>query len=194
MSPPDESRSRVRRRLREAAVEYVTHGWPVAPLAVPDADGCSCGGRCPSMHPLSAYADGITTQTIAARVWTADSWPIAVVTAHFEVLDVPGTLGSRIHGQLKTRCPTATTRPGRRFGWILEPGPVRWQLYLQPGSVDPAKVSGAGGTLHAGPDGWTPAPPSHTPATGRVRWVVPPGQARWTPYQRLDVFDTLGLT
>jgi Bifunctional DNA primase/polymerase, N-terminal len=193
MSRPVESSPRDRRRLRTAAIEYVKHGWPVAPLAVPARDACPCGDDCRTMHPLDGHAEGITSLSVAKRVWADAAWQLAIVTAWFDVVDLPGSHGSRIHGQLKTRCPTATARPGRRLDWMVEPGPVRWHLYLRPGSVDPEKVATAGGRLHSGPADWIPAPPSRTPVTGRVAWVVPPRQARWSPYQRADVFDLLGL-
>jgi Bifunctional DNA primase/polymerase, N-terminal len=194
MSRPASSRPSERRRLRAAAIAYASHGWPVAPLAVPTDAGCPCGGDCHAMHVLDEHSAGITSERVAERVWADDAWQIAVVTARFDVVDLPGTYGSRIHGQLKTRCPTATARPGRRLGWMLEPGPVRWHHYLQSGTVDADKVAAAGGRLHSGPNDWIAAPPSRTPATGRVSWVVPPRQARWTPYRRLDVFDQLDLT
>jgi hypothetical protein len=183
------------RKLREAAVEYATHGWPVAPLAVPGDHGCPCGGGCDAMHLLADHSGGITTPADAERVWADGAWQVAIVTARFDVLDIPSRYGARIHGRLKTRCPTATARPGRRLGWVIEPGPVRWHLYLDVGSgVDPTKVRAGGGVLHSGPDDWIPAPPSRTPETGRVAWVVPPMQARWRPYRRADIFDVLGLT
>lgn len=77
---------------------------------------------------------------------------------------------------------------------MIEPGPVRWLFYVTPGTADPGKVAANDGILHHGSDDWIPAPPSRTPETGRVGWVVPPMQARWQPYRRSDVFDTLGLT
>lgn len=77
---------------------------------------------------------------------------------------------------------------------MAEPGPVRWHLYVTPGTVDPDKVTANDGTLHTGPADWVVAPPSRTPDTGRVGWVVPPRQARWQPYRRTDIFDSLGLT
>lgn len=181
-------------RLRDAAVDYATHGWPVAPLAVPTDAGCQCGGDCDAMHLLDGHAGGITSAADAATVWAERGWQVAIVTTYFDVVDLPGSYGSRIHHRLKTRCPTATARPGRKLDWMIEPGPVRWHLYLHRDSVDPGKVADVGGVLHAGSNDWIPAPPSRTPNTGRVTWVVPPKQARWQPYHRLDIFDILGLT
>lgn len=182
------------RKLQTAAAEYAAHGWPIAPLAIPDGDGCPCGGACEAMHPLDEHVGGISSESGAEKVWADHPWQIAILTVSFDVVDLSGTYGSRIHGALKTRCPTATARPGRKLDWMIEPGPVRWHLYVTPGTVDPDKVAIADGVLHTGPDDWMPAPPSRTPVTGRVGWVVPPMQARWQPYLRLDVFDTLGLT
>jgi Bifunctional DNA primase/polymerase, N-terminal len=182
------------RKLRDAAVEYAAHGWPIAPIAVPEGDGCPCGGTCSAMHLLDSHAHGVTSDAEARELWADHPWQLAIVTALFDVVDLPGTHGSRIHERLKTRCPTATARPGRRLDWILEPGPVRWHVYVTPGTVDATKVAAAGGTLHTGSNDWIVAPPSRTPATGRVGWVVPPMQTRWTPYARADVFDSLGLT
>ena len=192
--PPGDPSPREQRRLREAAVEYARHGWPVVALAVPTAEGCPCGGEgCEVTHPVGDLPGGITSVETAQRVWSDHPWSVGLVTARFDVLDLSGLHGSRIHAELKIRCPAATARPGRRHGWLIEPGPVRWHLYLAPGGVDPGKVAAAGGRLHTGPGDWVPAPPSRTPEAGPVSWIVPPGQARWTPYRRADVFDRLGL-
>lgn len=183
--------TRTARRLANAAAEYVAHGWPVARLAVPHDGGCQCGDGCESMHLLDDQP--ITTPDQAEQAWGEHGYGIAFVTCRFDVLDLPGYHGAPLHHRLKTRCATATARPGRRYDVILEPGPVRWQFYLEPGVVDAAKADRAEGILHSGPDDWVVAPPSRTPTTGRVGWIVPPMQAKWRPYARTDMFDTLGL-
>lgn len=144
------------------------------------------------MHLLDDHADGITSDSTARKLWSEHPWQIAIVTVLFDVVDLPGTHGSTIHHRLKTRCPTAIARPGRRLDWMIEPGPVRWHFYVTPGTVDPDKVVANDGTLHTGHN-WIPAPPSRTPDTGRVGWIVPPDQSRWQTYRRTDIFDTLGL-
>ncbi|MPZ63808.1 MAG: hypothetical protein GEU93_21590 [Propionibacteriales bacterium] len=145
------------------------------------------------MHLLDGHTTGITSDDDAEKVWGDYGWQVAIVTASFDVVDLPSIYGARIH-RLKTRCPTTTARPGRRYDLMIDPGPVRWHHYLHSGTIDPDKVTAAGGILHTGPEDWIVAPPSRTPATGRVGWVVPPIQAKWRPYRRADIFDTLELT
>jgi Bifunctional DNA primase/polymerase, N-terminal len=172
-------------------MEYAVHGWPVARLALPRDGHCPCGGGCEEMHLLDDQP--IPTADEAERAWGDHGYPIALMTTPFDVLDLPGYHGAPLHHRLKTRCATATARPGRRYDVILEPGPVRWHFYLQPGTVDPEKAARADGILHSGRNHWVVAPPSRTPATGRVGWIVPPMQAKWRAYARTDIFDTLGL-
>lgn len=179
------------RRLATAAAEYAAHGWPVVRLAVPRDGRCLCGGgECETMHLLDDRP--ITTAYRAEQAWGEHGYAIALITSRFDVLDLPGYYGAPLHHTLKTRCPTATARPGRRYDVILEPGPVRWHFYLQRGVVDADRVARADGILHGGPDDWVVAPPSRTPATGRVGWIVPPMQAKWRLYARTDIFGTLG--
>jgi bifunctional DNA primase/polymerase-like protein len=179
------------RRLATAAVTYAAHGWPIARLAIPRDGRCPCGSGCEAMHLLDDQP--ITTASQAEQAWGEHGYGIAFITSRFDVLDMPGYHGAPLHHTLKTRCPTATARPGRRYDVILEPGPVRWHFYLQPGTVRTDRADRADGILHTGPDDWVVSPPSRTPATGRVEWIVPPMQVKWRPYARTDIFDTLGL-
>jgi len=177
------------KRLALLAAEYLAQNWPVARLAVPRKGRCQCGGRCTEAHLLDG--EPIRTADEAEQHW--GNYEIAFLTCQFDVLDLPAHPGVALNGTLTNRCPTAVARPGRRFGTLLEPGPVRWHFYLSPGSVDAEKVARVGGTLHHGPDGWIAAPPSCTPSTGRVRWNVHPMQTQWRTYSPTSIFDALGI-
>jgi hypothetical protein len=165
------------RELSERAVQYVVHGWPVAALAVPRDGRCPCElGNCHEPH----LRDGATITSVdeVAATWTDHRWEIAVVTATFDVVDLPPALGAPLHHQLKTSCPTAMAPVGRR-----------WHFYLVTGSIQAEVVASAGGRLHSGPEGWVPAPGTRTEDTGRIRWLVPPYQTSWKPHRRTDAFD-----
>jgi hypothetical protein len=162
-------------------------------LAVPRDGGdgrCQCGGSCTAAHLVEDKS--IRTAEEAEQDW--GEFEIALSTGRFEVLDLPAYPGVALSGALANRCPTAVARPGRRFDSLLEPGPVRWHFYLSRGSVDAEKVARIGGRLHHGPDDWIPAPPSRTPATGRVRWNVHPMQTQWRAHRpATTILDTLGI-
>lgn len=178
------------KRVAGIAAEYLAHGWPITRLAAPrKGSRCQCGGSCMEAHLVDG--EPVTSVDEADQDW--GDYEIAVITRGFEVLDLPAYPGVALNGALTNRCPTAVARPGRRFDSLLEPGPVRWHFYLSPASVDAEKVDRVGGVLHHGPDGWIAAPPSRTPATGRVRWNVHPMQTQWRTYRPTGVFDTLGI-
>ena len=177
------------KRLARIAAEYLAHDWPAVRLAVPRNGRCQCGGSCTEAHLLDG--EPIRTSVEAEQGW--GEFEIAFTTHLFEVLDLPAHPGVALNAALTNRCPTAVARPGRRFDTLLEPGPVRWHFYLSPGSVDAEKVTRVGGRLYHGPDDWIAAPPSRTPATGRVRWNVHPMQTQWRTHGVTSIFDTLGI-
>ncbi|MFI5623657.1 bifunctional DNA primase/polymerase [Nocardioides sp. NPDC051685] len=174
------------KRLARIAAEYLARGWPAVRLAAPRNGRCQCGDTCAQPHLLDE--EPIRTSDEAEQNW--GEFEIAFTTQLFEVLDLPAHPGVALNAALTNRCPTAVARPGRRFDTLLEPGPVRWHFYLSRGSVDPEKVTRAGGRLHCGPDGWIAAPPSRTPATGRVRWNVHPMQTLWRPHRPASIFES----
>lgn len=189
MTPRLDGMPRPPKRLARIAAEYLAHDWPIARLAASGNGRCQCGGSCTQPHLLDEKP--IRTADEAEQDW--GEFEIAFTTHLFEVLDLPAYVGVALNSALTNRCPTAVARPGRRFDTLLEPGPVRWHFYLSPGSVDPEKVTSAGGRLHHGPDGWIAAAPSRTPTTGRVRWNVHPMQTQWRPRRPTSIFDSFGI-
>lgn len=164
------------RKLRERAIRYAEHGWPVAPLAVPRYGVCPCRrGDCVDPHPAGEV---VRSAGWADAVWSEDPWEIALVTDHLDVVEVPPQFGAPLHHLLKTTCPTA-----------MAPAQRRWLFFLVPGSMSPDLVAGAGGVLHRGAGDWVPAPGTNTESTGRVRWLVHPYLTHWLPYQRRDPVD-----
>ncbi|MGL5864303.1 MAG: hypothetical protein ACRCYX_00320 [Dermatophilaceae bacterium] len=134
-----------------------------------------------------------------AATYTEHGWPVqrtdwglAFVTTEFDVLEAPPGIGAALHSEFSTRCPTATVRT-YRFG-VIPSESMCWHLYLAPGSVDPEAAARVGGVLYSGPDGLVPAPPSRLLDGRRARWIVPPYQVRWRPYQPSTIVDRLGLT
>lgn len=169
---------RYARKLRERAIRYAEHGWPVAPLAVPRYGFCPCRqGDCVDPHLAGEVVRGAGQ---ADAVWSEDPWDIALMTEYFDVVDVPPRFGAPLNHLLKTTCPTAMA-PARR----------RWWFFLVPGSMSPATVAAADGVLHTGPTGWVPAPGTHTDTTGRIRWLTHPYLTHWHPYQRRDPIDQI---
>lgn len=169
---------------RMRAVEYASHGWPVAPLAVPHHGHCPCErGTCVSPHlaDIDIVSEGsqlgVTDTGDVARIWQRP-WSIALVASEFDIVELPSNLGAPLNHKLLTTCPTATAPRGRR-----------WYFVMETGSIDRELVTAAGGRLHSGPGAWVPASPTWTEDTGRVGWVVEPHMTRWQPYRRLDLID-----
>ncbi|TDO54559.1 bifunctional DNA primase/polymerase-like protein [Kribbella sp. VKM Ac-2527] len=163
-------------RVFERATRYAANGWPVAPLAVPRHGVCPCDlGDCVDPHLVG---EPIRNGFLAAGAWRACPWDIALVTADFDVVDLPPEYGALLNQLLKATCPTAMA-PARR----------RWWFFLAPGSISPDQVSQAGGVLHSGADGWVPAPGTVLDGSGRIRWLVHPHLTAWQPYERRDPID-----
>jgi hypothetical protein len=167
-------------RVFERAVRYAANGWPVAALAVPRYGVCPCDlGDCVEPHLVG---ETIRNGFVAAGVWKAYPWEIALVTADFDVMDLPPEYGALLNHQLKATCPTAMA-PARR----------RWWFFLEPRSIEPDRVAAAGGVLHAGSDDWVPAPGTQIDGSGRIRWLVHPHLTDWRPYRRRDPIDAVFL-
>jgi len=167
------------RRLRERAIEYAVHRWPVAALAVPRSGRCQCErGDCAEPHLLDGAT--IVDPADAEETWADHGWGIALVTSRFDVVDLPAQYGAPLHQRLLTRCPTATA-----------PNDRRWHFVMEPGSIEASLLTTASGVVHSGPDDWIPASPTRTVATGRIGWVVHPMHAQWQPYRRADAVDAL---
>lgn len=175
---------RARRHARlvgRRAVKYTAHGWPVAALAVPGRKrDCPCGSDCEAPHLVSKP---VRTPDRAEQTWsTGHPWDIALVTADFDVVELPATSGAALHAQLATSCPTMTVWRGRR-----------WYFITETGAIDTAQVAAAGGSLHTGIDSWVAAPPTRVPPDGLRYWVVSPSHTGWHPYRRVDAIDRVLL-
>ena len=184
--PDTRSRSERRRsdRLRRLATRYVENGWPVARLAVPRANTCTCGlPSCPEPHLLQDTPALLTTRSDVEVAFVDDRWAIALATRSFEVLEVPAQYGAPLHHQLKAACPTA-----------LAPATRTWQFYLARGSVPAGLADAAGGRLVTGPVGWVASPGTRTESTGTIRWLVHPYLTKWQAYHRHDAIDIVFST
>jgi hypothetical protein len=162
-------------------MQYVEHGWPVTRLAVPRGGRCSCRLLgCPEPHLVLNSPGLITTRREAEQAFAEPRWDIALVTASFDVIEVPPQFGAPLHHLLKTSCPTA-----------LAPAYRRWQFYMAPGSVPRGLIEAAGGVVFSSSSGWVAAPGTTTETTGTIRWLVPPYLTNWRPHQRRDHIDTV---
>jgi hypothetical protein len=167
---------RWRERLRRRAVRYVENGWTIAPLAVPRDGVCLCvRGDCVDPHLAGPV---VRSPTQADAIWSEHAWDIALITDAYDVVDVPAQYGALLNQLLKATCPTA-----------MAPLHRRWWFFVAPDSVPAAQIEAAGGTLHAGPADWLPAPGTSTTSTGRIRWLVHPHLTHWHPYHRHDPID-----
>lgn len=162
--------------MRMRAVEYASHEWPVAPLAVPHGGHCPCErGDCSTPHLVGTAT---VDPARAHEVWSDGPWSVALVASRFDVVELPPDIGAPLNHKLVTTCPTATAPRGRR-----------WYFVMETGSIAPELVSAARGRLYSGPEAWVPASPTWTEDTGRLGWVVSPHMTRWTPYRRMDLID-----
>lgn len=169
------NRSTAAHKVRARAVEYASHGWPVAPLAVPQLGRCPCEkGDCHSPH----LAGPATVDPVEAEEIWSTNWNIALVTSEFDIVELPAKYGAALHHKLLTTCPTAMAYRHRR-----------WFFVMVAGSLDPDDIEAAEGKLHSGPDNWIPGPPFWSEDTGRVDWLVQPYLTHWKPYLRLDLVD-----
>jgi hypothetical protein len=150
------------KRLRERAIQYAEHGWPVAPLVVP-VDSADAPRRVGD--PAYGRAD-------VEAIWAGRNWGIALCAEHFEVMELPPEYGALLNQQLRTTCPTA-----------MAPVHRRWWFFLERGSVTPTQVEAVGGVLHRE---WVPAPGTRQESTGRIRWLVHPMLTHWRSYRRQD--------
>ncbi|MFC0627221.1 hypothetical protein [Kribbella deserti] len=167
-------------RARQLAVEYVEHGWPVARLAIPRHGVCPCrhGADCLDPHLLDGRV--VEDPNEAAAAWSFKPWGIALVTARFDVIELPAAFGAPLHHRLKESCPTS-----------IAPRTRRWSFFLTPFSVPASQLDPIGGRLRSGPKAWVTAPGTFTESHGRTRWLVPPYVTAWQAHQRTDAFDDI---
>ncbi|GAA0946729.1 hypothetical protein GCM10009554_42920 [Kribbella koreensis] len=127
---------------------------------------------------MPAGVPTIHTQDEAAEAFSDGRWEIALITQHFDVLELPARLGAPLHDQLKGACPTA-----------IVPASRTWQFFVTQGSVPAELAENAGGRVISGPNGWVLTPSTKMGATKRIRWLIHPSLTRWEPYRRRDAID-----
>jgi hypothetical protein len=122
----------------------------------------------------------LTTAAAVETAFAKGRWAIALLTWHFDVLELPAHLGAPLHYQLKTQCPTA-----------LAPTTRRWRFFVSPESVSHDRIEAVDGQVISGSSGWVIAPGTYTEATGRTRWLTAPYMTHWQTYQRQDSIDAV---
>jgi hypothetical protein len=184
--------------LRDAAVEYASWGWRVAPAhyarrpgrhrrtrrpgdseEYAPAAGCSCAQRgctAPGAHPVSRdwLARASTVRgTVEFWWWQPRPWNVLLVAGEaFDVWTVPASVA---RGALRNI--EAENHP---IGPVAY-GPAGWQFFSRPapgGWRLPRTIA------HTGRGGYLLAPPSES--TGRVRWWRAPfggGTPRLPPWE-----------
>jgi hypothetical protein len=89
-------------RLQRLAVQYVEHGWPIAPLAIQRDGYCACRlVDCIEPHLAPGQPPVITSVNAAETAFSNGRWAIALLTWRFDVLELPAHVGAPLHHQLK---------------------------------------------------------------------------------------------
>lgn len=142
--------SDVHRRLRAAAVDYATTGWPILPVATPTADRLICG-RCPP-DPETAYE------------WWSDEEPYGIACRTGEVFDVV-EMPARL-GELALPALSQHGHPA-----IVEvPLTGTWMFLVTPGARRITDLPGDSQVRLRGRGWWILLPPTLV-VGGAVAWV-----------------------
>ncbi|QUQ64053.1 bifunctional DNA primase/polymerase [Kutzneria sp. CA-103260] len=169
------SGSGAQRQLKQAAVEYAGHGWPVVPVSFYQAGRYTCvQADCAenTLHPVWRMWQGRASanpKTVAAWYGLL-AFAVAVRTGVcFDVVSVPDVVATRVQAALAaqhTPTPVAVWRERRRrLFWVAHDLP--WRAALE--HVE-ARVHGDGD--------WVPVPPTPT-RYGQLQWAMPPEQTDW---------------
>lgn len=172
--------------LRDAATEYVEHGWPVQPGTYQVDGSRRWHGRihADGLEPIEQpwTRAGITDVDVAKDMWTQHPYSILMACGQIaDAIEIPATLGARITQPLRAAgcLPPAIAS---LFGtWLLlaSPGePVRLELAQHPGI----------GVLRAGT--WIALPPT---AHGHLsyRWRMHPRAVGWSVPSALAIQQVL---
>lgn len=178
MAEPDD----YQHQLRDAALTYAEHGWPIAPGVRPvprRRDGW------PVPDPAVLPYHGPMNPNAVGMYWRERPYAVLVGTG-FHWLDV-----------FRLRQPTATK--------ILESisdagkcGPVavlpdeQWLFLVEAGDAPPAELLGRQVRYH-GPGDWLPLPPTRI---GRhaITWHVGPASVGWRLFPREELYKALRAT
>jgi len=179
-----------RLRLRRAALRYAAHGWAVLP-------GCPTTGD----HPATdAWADDASTDAArVARWWRRRPHSVLLATGvAFDVVEVPATLGLRVLGTARLHADVLGHQHADARGPVAVTPGGRWMFLVRAGRPLRSELECCLDVVRHGLGSWIPAAPSRMPE-GRVRWAVPPEQARWRLPESdgvqallVDALDVLG--
>lgn len=163
------------RTLRQAALDYAAHGWPVVPAAFFDGARYACvQADCveDGPHPVWRLWQGraSTDPDVVASWYRLFSFAVALPTGGvFDVVEIPEPAAARVQSALAGRgtpTPVAVWRErGVRLFWVRPGLPADERL-----AKLNARIRGEGG--------WVPAPPTPT-RRGPMQWSLPPEQVDW---------------
>ncbi|HRR86054.1 MAG TPA: DUF3987 domain-containing protein [Phycisphaerae bacterium] len=163
--------------LKEAALAYAEHGWPVVPLHSIEDGACTCkraGCRSPGKHPRSVHGlKEASSDPTVIETWWRD-WPqanVGVVTTGMVVLDIDPRHGGdeslaqliREHGQLPETVEALSGGGGRHL------------IFAQSGVVIRSRNNLLAGIDVKADGGYIVAPPSNHISGGTYAWR--PGRA-----------------
>jgi hypothetical protein len=138
---PHPEPGRILAEIRDAAVDYVEHGWSVQPgtYQVHGSRYWHGSARAEGLEPIAEpwSGAGIADAEVAGEVWTRRPYSILMACGVVvDALEIPAALGARLAQPLRAAdcLPPTIVSP---FGtWLLltSPGqPVRLELAQQPG-------------------------------------------------------------
>ncbi|MFI9381684.1 bifunctional DNA primase/polymerase [Kutzneria sp. NPDC052558] len=175
------------RTLRQAALGYAAHGWPVVPAAFFDGTRYACvQADCveDGPHPVWRLWQGraSTDPDVVASWYRLFSFAVALPTGTvFDVVEIPEPTAVRVQGALvehRTPTPIAMWRErGVRLFWVSTGFPLDDRLTAVNGRV-------------RGEGNWVPAPPTPT-RRGPMDWALPPEHADWGVLAHEDMLKAL---
>lgn len=177
---------------REAALEYVRAGWPVAPVwplveppgrsrlrrrpSRPQEVTCSCpaGASCPNPGAHLAAA-AVTSETQARLTWSEGRWNVALQAGQVvDVIEAGTALGAQAMRLLEWQ-PSP-------YPPVAHTGTRRWLFVVQACSDAPDLPARA---IWHGDGSWVLLPPSSRGLSGCDRWIWTPKTTKPMPASQL---------
>lgn len=150
--------------LREAALRYAWHGWPIVP-GTPPSTKCADDWPVP-LEAALPYRGPISTNDVA-RYWQDEACPLLLVTGlTIDVVEVRQSLGSTLLEKAGRHGPVAVL-PGRR-----------WLFLVEAGKPPPDDDLLGRKVRHHGAGSWVPLPPTRL-GQRPMRWHTDPASVRW---------------